>query len=199
MLHCKYHVKPHSSSWFSAVFAAPIVHRNHFFRLYQQKKSSESKVTFRHASNCWAIPYQIIKFLQNLTPLPLKISAPNSQWFLSGFFNNFWSKGPIKLKFGTGQCLAREVQKSHQEYTKTNQCSVLSHFKFLLCLTESGTRKVCGTTVIQKIFFSSETKDINLTFCQNRGWVLFQIFQNKGTLRHFLGPLNKSFLELVAD
>ena len=62
MLHCKYHVKPHSSSWFSAVFAAPIVHRNHFFRLYQQKKSSESKVTFRHASNCWAIPYQIIKF-----------------------------------------------------------------------------------------------------------------------------------------
>ena len=43
--HCKYQVKPHSSPWFSAV------HRNHFFRLYQQNKSSESKAKFRQASN----------------------------------------------------------------------------------------------------------------------------------------------------
>ena len=27
-----------------------IVHRNHFFHLYQKDKSSESKVKFRHAS-----------------------------------------------------------------------------------------------------------------------------------------------------
>ena len=39
-------------SWFSAAGAAAIVHRNHFFRLYQQNKSSESKVKFRQASNC---------------------------------------------------------------------------------------------------------------------------------------------------
>ena len=45
--HCKYQVKPHSSPWFSATCAAAIVHRNHFFRLYQQNKSSESKVKFR--------------------------------------------------------------------------------------------------------------------------------------------------------
>ena len=45
-------VKPHSSRWFSAACAAPIVHRNHFFPLYQQNKSSESKVKFRQASNC---------------------------------------------------------------------------------------------------------------------------------------------------
>ena len=32
--HRKNHVKPHSSPWFSAAFAAAIVHRNHFFRLY---------------------------------------------------------------------------------------------------------------------------------------------------------------------
>ena len=38
---------PHSSPWFSAACAAAIVHRNHFFRLYQQNKSSESKVNFR--------------------------------------------------------------------------------------------------------------------------------------------------------
>ena len=50
--HCKYQVKPHSSPWFSAACAAAIVHRNHFFRLYQQNKSSESKVKFRQASNC---------------------------------------------------------------------------------------------------------------------------------------------------
>ena len=34
--HCKYQVKPHSSPWFSAAFAAAIVHRNHFFCFYQQ-------------------------------------------------------------------------------------------------------------------------------------------------------------------
>ena len=28
---CKYQVKPHSSLWFSAVCAAAVVHRNHFF------------------------------------------------------------------------------------------------------------------------------------------------------------------------
>ena len=49
--HRKYQVKPHSSPWFSAACAAPIVYRNHFFRLYQQNKSSESKVKFRQASN----------------------------------------------------------------------------------------------------------------------------------------------------
>ena len=49
--HRKYQVKSHSSPWFSAACAAAIVHRNHFFRLYQQNKSPESKVKFRQASN----------------------------------------------------------------------------------------------------------------------------------------------------
>ena len=47
----KYQVTPHSSPWFSAACGAVIVHRNHFFRLYQQNKSSESKVKIRQASN----------------------------------------------------------------------------------------------------------------------------------------------------
>ena len=34
--HRKYQVKPHSSPWFSASCAVAIVHRNHFFRLYQK-------------------------------------------------------------------------------------------------------------------------------------------------------------------
>ena len=49
--HRKYQVKPHLSPWFSAACAAAIVQRNHFFRLYQQNKSSESKAKFRQASN----------------------------------------------------------------------------------------------------------------------------------------------------
>ena len=50
--HHKYQVKCNSSPWFSAAFAAAIVHRNHFFYLYKHlSKSSESKVEFRQASN----------------------------------------------------------------------------------------------------------------------------------------------------
>ena len=49
--HCKCQVKAHSSPWFSAACAAAIVHRNHFFRFYQQSKSSESNVKFKQASN----------------------------------------------------------------------------------------------------------------------------------------------------
>ena len=51
ILHRKYQIKLHSSPLFSAASTAAIVHRNHFFRLYQQNKSFESKVKFRQASN----------------------------------------------------------------------------------------------------------------------------------------------------
>ena len=49
--HRKYKVKPHSSPWFPAACAAAIVHRNHFFHLYQREKSFDSKVKFTQASN----------------------------------------------------------------------------------------------------------------------------------------------------
>ena len=49
--HRKYQVKPHLSPWFSAACATAIVLRNHFFCLYQQNKSCESKVKFRQTSN----------------------------------------------------------------------------------------------------------------------------------------------------
>ena len=39
------------SPWFSAACTAAIVHRNHCLRLYQEDKSSESKVKFRQANN----------------------------------------------------------------------------------------------------------------------------------------------------
>ena len=47
------------------------------------------------------------------------------------------------------------------------------YFKFLIYLAGSETENACGTKFIEKKFFSLETKDINLTFCQNWGWVLF--------------------------
>ena len=60
--HRKYQVKPQSSPWFSAPCAAAIVYRNHFFRLYQQNKSSESKVKFRQASNFYKRVLEAAKF-----------------------------------------------------------------------------------------------------------------------------------------
>ena len=45
--HRKYQVKPYSSPCFSAACASTTVHRNQFFCLYQENKSSESKVKFR--------------------------------------------------------------------------------------------------------------------------------------------------------
>ena len=56
--HRKYQTKPHSFPWFSAACAVAVVHRNHFFRLYQQNKSSESKSKFRQVSNrCKRVAY----------------------------------------------------------------------------------------------------------------------------------------------
>ena len=60
MPHRKYQVKPHPSLWFSAACAAAIVHRNHYFCLYKQNKSSESKVKFRQPSNGWVL--EAVKF-----------------------------------------------------------------------------------------------------------------------------------------
>ena len=92
----------------------------------------------------------------------IQLLTPSGSWDITA-----WKLGQNTLS-GRKSAIY-EVWKSHLEYTKTNQCSVISHFKFFLCLTGSGVGKVCGTTIIQKKIFSSETKDINLTFCQNWG------------------------------
>ena len=49
--HRKYQAKSRSYPRFSAACTAAIVHRNHFFHLYQQNESSESKVKFRQVIN----------------------------------------------------------------------------------------------------------------------------------------------------
>ena len=64
-------LKPHSSPWFSAAYAAAIVHKNHFFCLYQQNKSSKFKVTFRQASNCCKRVLEAAKLYGNKTKEPI--------------------------------------------------------------------------------------------------------------------------------
>ena len=59
--HCKYQVRLHSSRWFPAACAAAIVHRDNIFRLYKQNESSESKVKFRKAINCYKKVLQAVK------------------------------------------------------------------------------------------------------------------------------------------
>ena len=58
----KYQIKPHSSPWCLAACDSAIVHRNHFFHLYQQNKSSKSKVKFRQANNHCKGVLEIAKF-----------------------------------------------------------------------------------------------------------------------------------------
>ena len=54
-------MKPHSSPWFSDTCTTAMVHRNDFFCLYQQNKSSESNEKFRQASNCCKRVLQVAK------------------------------------------------------------------------------------------------------------------------------------------
>ena len=125
----------------------------------------------------------------------LKISAPNSWWFLRYRYLKIWAKYLITTKIRHFEFtlslitsglkdlsdwnlvqvsfLAWEVQKITLIIQKQTNVQLFHILSSCYALLESGTRKVCGTTIIQKKFFSSETKDINLAFCQNWDWVLF--------------------------
>ena len=81
--HHKYQIKLHSSPWISAACAAAIVHRNHFFCLYQQNKSSESKVKFRQASNCCKRVLEAAKF-------PYATKAKESTTYQKLGYQDFW-------------------------------------------------------------------------------------------------------------
>ena len=79
----KYQVKPYSSPWFLAACAAAIVHRNHFFRLYQQNKSLESKGKFRQACNCCKRVLEAAKFAHDNKTKESIFSKKLRSW-------NFW-------------------------------------------------------------------------------------------------------------
>ena len=92
--HRKYQVKSHSSPWFSAACAAAIIHRNHFFRLYQKDKSSESKLKLRQACNCCKRVFEAAKLgYANKTKEPI-----TSQKLLSRYFWRIANSVPSKGK-----------------------------------------------------------------------------------------------------
>ena len=91
--HRKYQVKPHSSPWFSAACAAAIVHRNHFFRLYQQNKSSESKLKFRQASNCCKRVLEAAKFAYGTKTKESITSQKLGSWDYWRIANSVLNKG----------------------------------------------------------------------------------------------------------
>ena len=60
ILHHKYQVQSRSSPWLAAACAAALAHGNHFFRLYQQNKSSGSHLRLIVAKEFLKLPNQFI-------------------------------------------------------------------------------------------------------------------------------------------
>ena len=85
ILQCKYQVKSNSSPWFSAACAAAMVHRNQFFCLYQQIKSSESKV---HSDRLVIVAKRYLK-LPHLRMLLKQKSPSLPRILVLGIFGEF--------------------------------------------------------------------------------------------------------------
>ena len=91
--HHKYKVKPHSSPWFSAVFAAAIVHKHNLFRLYQQNKSCESKIRFWQASNHCKRVLEAVKLACATKTKESITSQKLGSWDFWGIANSVLNKG----------------------------------------------------------------------------------------------------------
>ena len=103
-----------SSPWFSAACAAAIVHRNHFFCLYQQNKSSESKVKFKQASNCYKRVLQAAKLTygnkakDSITSQ--KLGSCDIWWIANSVFNK--GESAIPSLFNTPEVLSSASDKA---------------------------------------------------------------------------------------
>ena len=129
ILHRKYQVKPHSSPWFSAACAAAIVHRNHFFRLYQREKSSDSKVKFRQASNCCKSVLEAAKLAYtNKTKESITSQKLGSQDF-RGIANSVLKKGKsgIPCQFNGPEVLGPASDKAKLFAENLSKNSDLDH------------------------------------------------------------------------
>ena len=134
--HRKYQVKPHSSPWFSAACAAVIVHRNHFFHLYQQNKSSESKVKFRQATSRCKRVRGAVKGVLKLPKLHMLIKQKNlplSRNLALGTFGHllivFSTKvNPLFLYYST-------VWRRHLLYLMKQSCLLKTFLRNLILMT----------------------------------------------------------------
>ena len=70
-----------------------IVHRNHFFRLYQQKKSSESKVKFRQTSCHCKRVLEAAKLAYAIKSKEIITSQKLGSWDFQGIANSLLNKG----------------------------------------------------------------------------------------------------------
>ena len=92
----KYHIKSHSSLRFSA---AAMVHRNHFFGLYQKNKSSDSKVKFREAINhCKRVLEAVILHMLKESIIFQKLGSWDFRWIA----NNILNKGKCAIPHSRG-------------------------------------------------------------------------------------------------
>ena len=97
--HRKYQVEHHSSPWFSAACAAAIVHRNHFFHLYQKGKSSESKVKFRKARKHCKRVLEAAKLAYANKAKESITSQKLGSWDFWRIANSVFSKGKSAIPF----------------------------------------------------------------------------------------------------
>ena len=70
-----------------------MVHRNHFFRLYQQNKSSESKLKFRQISTCYKRVLEAAKLLYTTKAKESIISQKLGYRDFWGIANSVVNKG----------------------------------------------------------------------------------------------------------
>ena len=163
--HRKYQVNPHSSPWFSATFAAAIVHINHLFHLYQQNKSSESKVKFRQASNHCKRVLEAAKFaFANKTKGSITYQKFGS-WDIWGIANSVLNKGKLAIPplFNSPDCepelsytLAQLFNKCLKESSFPDCWKVSSVVPVFKNVGESSTAKnycpVSLLSVVSKVF-----------------------------------------------
>ena len=107
-------ISSHSSPWFSAPCAAAIVHRNHFFRMYQREKSSDSKVKFRQANNrCKRVLEAAKRAYANKTKESItsqKLGSRDCWWIANSVFNK--GKSAISPLFNGPEVLSSASHKA---------------------------------------------------------------------------------------
>ena len=93
LVNFKYQIKPH----LSPACAAALVHRSHFFHLYQQNKSSELKGKFIQASNCCKRVLEAVKLaFANKTKESIT-SQKLGSWDIWRIVNNVLSRGKFAV------------------------------------------------------------------------------------------------------
>ena len=134
--HRKCQGKFHLSAWFSAACAAATVYGNHFLHLYQQNKSSESKVKFRQATSRSKRVRGAVKGVLKLPKLHMLIKQKNlplSRNLALGTFGHllivFSTKvNPLFLYYST-------VWRRHLLYLMKQSCLLKTFLRNLILMT----------------------------------------------------------------